>query len=183
MGINESYFAGPVCPGPITLDGDQGIVPQCQTGWTTFTNSDPLSFITFANAASTTTPLTPQTRAGTNGTMYYFGGSWDGQKLALRTIWEDNGPNWETLLPVYQDNCPAGEPWLPPGGGSGLPPAWGQQIPIVGYASVIISGIPDFTKATITFQCNVFSTGRSGDLNDANLNFYGTRGSVPLLVQ
>ena len=147
------------------------LAPSC-TAWTTYNNA--------ANQANFNAILagagSPATDAGNGGTAFFFGGPGEAQAPVLIPLWQANnlGPPTfvETILPVYQNSvC--------------IAPA-GQQIPIVGFVSARIIGAPGGTPATnaflITVQCNVFSTGRSGDVNDPNL-FYGTLGSVPVLVQ
>ena len=57
-----------------------------------------------------------------------------------------------------------------------------QEIAIVGFVSVSLNATHGTKAADITFQCDVAGIGRSGDVNDLDLD-YGTFGSVPVLVQ
>ena len=155
---------------PIVVDITQP--PSC-TAWTTYNNAaNQANF----NQIVAGTLQTPATLAGNGGTAFFFGGLAEAQAPGLFPLWQANNLGnpifFETVLPVYQNS-------------SCIPPA-GQQIPIVGFVNARVIGAPGGNPTTnaflITVQCNVFSTGRSGDVNDPNL-LYGTLGSVPVLVQ
>jgi hypothetical protein len=120
----------------------------------------------------------PETHAN-QGTNYTFGGDpilleppeLFSALFTLATTITPPNTRAPLLVPVYSNHgC--------------NPPAAGQSIEIVGFATfdMFLGPNPPTPQSAIIGllpQCNVYSVGRSGDPN----NNFGTFGSVPVLVQ
>ena len=163
--------------GCITLDSLTAPANTC-TAWTTFDDSDPLSFnvnsdspmtrtIYDGDSSETIDPLPP-----TGAHSYYFHGDADAQSVLLAgdTDFPINPSEFlEAVVPVYDDitgNCTI----------TPSPPAPGTLLPIVGFVTVRVT--QRFGQLHVKFACGVASTGRSGGQQD-----FGTWGSVPVLVE
>ncbi|OPY83153.1 MAG: hypothetical protein A4E65_00668 [Syntrophorhabdus sp. PtaU1.Bin153] len=170
IGISQYFFSNPeFCHDNITFYPANS--PESCAGWhifdrTEYNNANDQALRTTIGQLDSGTYTSPA--LDTDSIFKFTGGTMSQQTFeAMKNLYDHNkdaSGDWQVAVPVYQATDCAN-----PNG----------SIPIVGFATVVITDVLDAPTHTVLgrVECNYVDTGRGGGGN------YGTMGTIPGLVQ